>query len=380
MKDKLPQVGTTIFTVMSALATEHGAINLAQGFPSFNPDSLLRELVNKHMNIGANQYAPMAGLPGLQNMIAELVEKCYGRKLDPGAEITITAGATEAIFSAVTAFVHPGDEVIIIEPAYDSYRPAIALCGATTVAYAMKSPDFKVDWEELESLVTPKTSVLIFNTPHNPTATTLTEADLEALCGIVERHDIILISDEVYEFMTFDGTRHESALRQERLWGKVLTSHSFGKTFHNTGWRLGYLVGAAPLMERFRKVHQYVTFSCNTPMQAALAEYMDNPNTYLSIAPFYAKKRDYFLKILEGTKFRPLPCSGSFFQLADYSAISDLDDMAFCRWLVKEHKVAAIPLSPFYGNPSRAQAKLVRFCFAKDDAILARAGEMLARV
>jgi methionine aminotransferase len=375
MRSKLPQVGTTIFTVMSGLAQEHRAINLAQGFPNFDPDPRLMDLVDHYQRKGFNQYAPMGGVPALNGRLAELVGRCYGREVDPANEITVTVGATEAVFTAITAFVHPGDEVIVIEPAYDSYVPAVLLCGAKPVFYRTVAPDYRIHWDDLAKLIGPKTRMLILNTPHNPTGTICTARDLEALSALAVENDLLVLSDEVYEHLVFDGHRHESALRYGDLWGRCLAVFSFGKTFHCTGWRLGYAVAAAPLMKEFRKVHQYCTFSCHTPAQWALADYLADPEPYLSLGGFYRQKRDFFLRELQGSGFEPLPCSGTFFVLARYRQRSAEPDMDFARRLVREQGVATIPLSPFYSDGT--DEGIVRFCFAKTEATLAEAGGRL---
>jgi methionine aminotransferase len=375
MHSKLPHVGTTIFTVMSGLAQEHGAINLAQGFPNFDPDARLMDLVDHYQRKGTNQYAPMAGVPALNERLAALVGSCYGRSVDPATEITVTVGATQAVYTAITAFVHPGDEVVVIEPAYDSYVPAILLCGARPVFYRTQAPDFRIDWKELAQLVGPRTRMLILNTPHNPTGTICTRGDLEALSALAVEHDLLVLSDEVYEHLVFDGQRHESALRYDDLWGRCIAVFSFGKTFHCTGWRLGYAVAAAPLMKEFRKVHQYCTFSCHAPSQWAMSDYLADPGPYLSLGGFYQEKRDFFLAALEGSGFEPLPCAGTFFVLARYRQRSSEPDMAYARRLVMEQGVATIPLSPFYSDGT--DEGIVRFCFAKTEATLAEAGERL---
>ena len=294
IKSKLPEVGTTIFTVMSALANKHGAINLSQGFPNFPSSSKLNELVFKYMKEGYNQYAPMAGVPALREQLAQKVKNLYGRNIDVDHEITITAGATQALYTAISAFVHPGDEVIILEPAYDSYRPAIAVNGGRAVIYKMLPPDYAVDWEALGQLISPATRMIIINSPHNPTGTTLKKEDIEQLATLTQDTDIIVLSDEVYEHLIYDGQVHESVLRYDDLWQRSLATYSFGKTFHTTGWKIGYCVAPPNLMEEFRKVHQFNVFSVNTPTQYALAEYLRDAEHYLSLSGFFQQKRDFF--------------------------------------------------------------------------------------
>lgn len=375
MQSKLPQVGTTIFTVMSALAQKHDAINLAQGFPNFDPDPHLVDLVNHYLRKGFNQYAPMPGLPALNRRLADLVGNLYGRTVDPATEITITAGATQAVSTAITTFVHPGDEVIVIEPAYDSYVPAILLCGGKPVFYRTYAPDYRIDWADLARFVGPKTRMLVINTPHNPTGTIATPEDLLALATLAKEHNLLILSDEVYEHLVFEGLRHESALRYDDLWNRCIAVFSFGKTFHCTGWRLGYAVGPAHLMKEFRKVHQYTAFSCHTPTQYALADYLADPSPYLSLGRFYQEKRDYFLQALQGSGFEALPCKGTFFILARYQKESQESDIAFAERLTVAQGVATIPLSPFYSDGT--DEGILRFCFAKTTETLAAAGQRL---
>lgn len=378
MQSKLPNVGTTIFTVMSGLATEYNAINLAQGFPNFPPSERLQALLTSYMAKGMNQYAPMTGVPVLREAIATLVKTCYGATVNADTDITVTAGATQAMFTAISTFVHAGDEVIIIEPAYDAYIPAIELSGGVVVPYPAIAPDYAIDWSAFARLISAKTRLIIINTPHNPTGSLFSASDWDALEALVAGTDILILSDEVYEHLTFDGVRHESVLRRESLRDRSIAVASFGKTFHNTGWRVGYAIAPAPLMKEFRKLHQYITFSINTPAQYALADYMQDADTYLSLPSFYAQKRALFLDILAQTKLVPLPCRGSFFQLADYSAVSDLPDRDFAELLVKTYGVAAIPLSPF--RTTANEERIIRFCFAKTDDTLSAAGERLAKL
>ena len=375
---KLPNVGTTIFTVMSALANQHQAINLSQGFPNFDCPRALQDLVTHFMNAGYNQYAPMAGHVLLRERLAQKMGELYGATIHPDTEITITSGATEAIFTAITAFVHPGDEVVIIEPAYDSYRPAIEVNGGIPVVYELEGPDYQIDWEAFAQLINPRTRMVLINTPHNPTGRILKAADLLALQNILEGTEVILLSDEVYEHLTYDGELHQSALRFPALWSRTLLTYSFGKTFHNTGWRIGYCVGPEALMAEFRKVHQYNVFSINTPLQYALAEFLLDKEAYLTLNDFYQQKRDYFLQVTAGSRFRPILCEGTYFQLMDYSAISTENDVLFAKRLTKEFGVAAIPVSVFYS--SGRDEKVVRFCFAKTEDLLEQAGELLRKI
>lgn len=375
LQDKLPHVGTTIFTTMSQLAHAHGAINLAQGFPSFDTPEPLKALTQHYISVGYNQYAPMPGHPKLTHQIAQSIALLYGAVVDPAQEITVTNGASQAIFTAMSAFVHRGDEVILLEPAYDCYRPAIELNGGVPVVYEMLAPDFRVDWEAVAQLITSRTRMIVVNTPHNPTATTFTPDDWAALRRIVASTSILVLSDEVYAHITYDGAPHESILRYPDLWARTIATYSFGKTFHNTGWKTGYIVAPAPLMTLFRKVHQYNVFSVHTPTQLALADYLQDPDTYLSLPDFYAARRDRFQNALAGSAFRLLPSAGSYFMLADYSAISDKGDTEFAVWLTKTVGVAAIPVSAFYSN--RRDNHLIRFCFAKSPEMLEAAAQRL---
>lgn len=372
---KLPNVGTTIFTVMSALANEHGAINLSQGFPNFPSPERLSDLVCQYMKKGYNQYAPMAGVQSLRERLAEKAEQLYRAKVDPDSEITITAGATQAIFTAITAFIRPGDEVILIEPAYDSYLPSVLVNGGTPAPYRLSAPDYRVDWDELGQMVTPRTRMIIINTPHNPTGTVLKTEDLKALEKLTAGTDILVLSDEVYEHLIYDGREHQSVLRYPGLWERSLATYSFGKTFHNTGWKVGYCLAPAHLMAEFRKVHQFNVFTVNTPVQYALADYLADPETYLSLNDFFQQKRDFFLEVMQGSHLRPLRCEGTYFYLFDYSAISGEPDTEFAKRMTTEWGVAAIPVSVFYSNGSLD--KVIRLCFAKTEETLERAGALL---
>ncbi len=374
-KSKLPNVGTTIFTVMSALAREHNAINLSQGFPNFDCSPKLHSLVQEYMAKGHNQYAPMAGVPVLREALAEKVKNLYGAEIDPNTEITIAAGATQAIFTIISAFVKTGDEVILLEPAYDSYKPSVELMGAKPVIYELTGPDYKVDWDKMKSLCSDRTRMIIVNTPHNPTGTILTAADMEALQELTRDTNILVLSDEVYEHLIYDGEAHQSVLRFPELFQRTLITYSFGKTFHSTGWKIGYCVAPEHLMKEFRKVHQFNVFSVNTPMQYAIADFMSNPNEYLSLNHFFQQKRDFFLETMNGARFRPIPCKGTYFQLFDYSEISDEKDTNFAKRITCEFGVASIPVSVFYSNGR--DEKVVRFCFAKTEDMLAQAGEVL---
>ena len=376
---KLPEVGTTIFTVMSRLAAEHRAINLSQGFPDFSPPPRLVELVAGHMRAGLNQYAPMPGLPPLREAIARQVMTLHGRRLSPEAEITITAGGTEALFCAVQAVVHRGDEVILLEPAYDSYEPAVRLAGGVAVRVPLRRPGFDVDWNRVRDAFGPKTRLIIVNTPHNPSGAVFTRSDLDALADVLEGTGALVLADEVYEHMVFDGRAHQGLLAHDALAGRGMVVSSFGKTYHATGWKLGCCVAPAQLTTELRKVHQFVQFSVATPLQAALADFMaEAPGHALELAGFYQRKRDHFCGLLGRTRFRCSPSAGTYFQLADYSALSDEPDIEFVRRLTIEHGVAAIPVSVF-SSPAPVE-RLVRFCFAKDEATLDAAGERLRRI
>ncbi|MFM1989379.1 MAG: hypothetical protein RJA99_2336 [Pseudomonadota bacterium] len=377
LETKMPKVGTTIFTVMSALAAERGAVNLGQGFPDFDCDPKLLDAVADAMRAGRNQYPPMSGVPELRRAIADKVERLYGHRYDADAEITVTAGATQAIFTALLAIVRPGDEVVIVEPVYDSYIPNVELIGGVAVTVPM-TDDFRVDWEAIERAIGPRTRAIMVNSPHNPSGRTLSDADLRRLEAIAVEHGLFVVSDEVYEHMVFDGAPHLSASRYPALAARSFVVSSFGKTYHVTGWKVAYCAAPAALTAEFRKVHQFNVFTVNTPMQAGLAAYMADPAPYLGLAAFYQRKRDLFREGLAGTRFRLLPCEGTYFQLVDYTAISDLSEAEFAKWLTREIGVAAIPLSAFYDRP--VEHGVVRFCFAKKDETLRLALERLARL
>jgi methionine aminotransferase len=378
IESRLPQVGTTIFTVMSALAQQHAAVNLGQGFPDFDCDPRLLDLVNQAMHKGLNQYPPMAGVTVLREAIARKIESLYAGAYDPVNEITVTAGATQAILTAILAAVHPGDEVIVLDPAYDSYEPNIVLAGGRAVHVPLAPGSFRPDFAAMSAAISPRTRALIVNTPHNPSGTAWTADEMQRLVELLRPTNILLISDEVYEHMVFDGRRHESVARNPELAARSFIVSSFGKTFHVTGWKVGYVAAPSPLSAEFRKVHQFNVFTVNTPMQHGLAAYLEDPSPYLGLSAFYAAKRDHFRAGLGATRLRLLPCEGSYFQCVDYSAISDLDENAFCRWLTTEIGVAAIPLAAFYPQPF--EQRIVRFCFAKTPATLDEALSRLARL
>ncbi|MGD2168145.1 MAG: pyridoxal phosphate-dependent aminotransferase [Gammaproteobacteria bacterium] len=380
IESKLPQVGTTIFTVMSKLAAEHGAINLSQGFPDFQPPPALTEKVAQALADGRNQYAPMAGLEALRESISRLVGSCYGVTVDPADEITITSGATEALFAAIQATVRIGDEVIVFDPCYDSYVPAIELAGGTPVRLPLHPRSFAVDWQRFAEALSSRTRLVVINSPHNPSGTLLSREDLDRLAELIRNRHCFVLSDEVYEHVTFDGRRHQTVVAHEELAERAFAVSSFGKTYHATGWKVGYCIAPRPLSAELRKIHQYVTFATSTPMQYAIAEYLQEaPSHYRELGEFFAKRRDYFANGIAATAFEPLNCQGTYFQLADYSAISELPDVDFCRWLTLEHGVAAIPISVFYANPPPDQ-RIVRFCFAKEDDTLDQAIQRLGAV
>ena len=374
---RLPAVGTTIFTIMSRLAQECGAINLSQGFPDFSAEDMLFERVAHWMRAGHNQYAPMAGVPALRAAIAAKVEALYGAAYDPEHEVTVTAGETQALFTAVAALVHPGDEVIVFEPVYDSYVPAIELQGGVVRRARLSAPDYRPDWQAVRALVTPRTRMIMINTPHNPTGTVWTAADLAELAAITRGTGIVVVADEVYEHIVFDGQLHQSVARVPELADRSVIVSSFGKTYHVTGWKVGYVLAPRELMAEFRKVHQFNVFTVNTPVQLALADYMGDASRHLGLAAFYQGKRDFFRAGLAATRFELLPCAGTYFQTVRYAAISDQADTAFVDWLTREVGVAAIPLSAFFGDGR--DERVIRFCFAKREDTLAAAFERLQR-
>lgn len=363
---------------MSKMALEHGAINLSQGFPDFPVDKKIIDLISKFMLEGHNQYAPMPGVPALRNVIAEVISTTYNHTVDPETEITITAGATEAIFSAIAALVDKGDEVILFDPSYDSYAPAIRLNGGVPVHINLRYPEFSIDWDEVKSKINTRTRIIMVNTPQNPSGAVLSEQDLKALQSLAIEHDLIVLSDEVYERIIFDGKKHQSVLYYPELAARSLATFSFGKTFHATGWKVGYVIAPKNISAEIRKAHQFVTFSVNTPVQLALAEYMKTPEHYLNLGSFYQQKRDYFLNGINGSSFKPLACHGSYFQSLSYSAISTLSDREMAEELTKKHKVASVPISAFYND--KTDNKLLRFCFAKNEETLDKAIDILRRM
>jgi len=375
---RLPNVGTTIFTVMSALATQTGAVNLGQGFPDFPCDPRIVDAVSNAMRDGHNQYPPMSGVAPLRHAIADKIERLYGRKYDADREITVTAGATQALLTAILCCVHPGDEVVVIEPMYDSYVPAIELAGGKPVFVSLDAPDYALPFDKIAAAITPKTRLLMINSPHNPTGRVWRAGDMQKLQEIVRGTDLLILSDEVYEHMVFDGAPHESVSRYPDLAARSFVVSSFGKTFHVTGWKVGYVAAPAALSAEFRKVHQFNVFTVNTPMQIGIAEYLKDPAPYLELPAFYQRKRDFFRAGLAGSRFKLLPCDGTYFQCVDYSAISDLPEAEFAQWLTSEIGVAAIPVSAFYHESH--ESGVVRFCFAKKDETLSVALERLARI
>ncbi|MBK7684207.1 MAG: methionine aminotransferase [Bacteroidetes bacterium] len=378
IRSKLPKAGTTIFSIMSGLANEVGAINLSQGFPGFPVSEKLISLYHDALKAGHNQYAPMPGIFTLRECIAEKMEDLYSCIYDPETEITITAGGTQALYTAISALIHEGDEVIVLEPSYDSYVPAILLAGGIPVHIPLQPPNYFIPWEEIKKLITQKTRMIIINTPQNPTGTILTAKDMLQLEKITDGTDIIILSDEVYEHIIFDGYEHQSVARYPKLASRSMIVYSFGKTFHATGWKVGYCLGPAHLMKEFRKVHQFTVFSVNTALQHALTAYMLNKENYMGLSEFYQEKRDYFQKLMKGSKFKILPCLGSYFQLLDYSSISKEKDTEYAIRLTKEIGVASIPVSVFYSVPH--DYHLLRFCFAKENEQLEKAAERLLSI
>jgi methionine transaminase len=387
---KLPAVGTTIFTVMSRLAEEHGAINLGQGFPDFEPPEALKEALARHVVGGRNQYAPMAGVPVLRARISEMLARSYGRKVDPETEITVTSGATEAIFDAIAAVVRPGDEVIVLDPAYDSYEPAVLLNGGRCVHVPLLAETYGVDFQRVRDALSPRTRLIVLNFPHNPSGAMLTAEDLQTLADLLRGTDVLVLSDEVYEHIIFDGRQHQSMLRRDELYARSFVVSSFGKSFHATGWKVGWCTAPPALTAELRKVHQFVTFATNTPAQFALADVLAaDPGHVTALGGFYQAKRDLFRKLIADVPFKLLPVAGSYFQLADYSAISSEYDVTFARRLTTDVGVAAIPLSPFYADPvgadgargtgNRRSERVVRFCFCKREETLVEAGRRLER-
>jgi len=375
-ESRLPEVKTTIFAVMSQMAAECGAINLSQGFPDFDCPAGLREAVAAAMTAGHNQYAPMPGIPLLRQRIAEKIAALYSAEVDMDREITVTAGATEALFVAIQTVVRPGDEVIVFDPAYDSYEPAVTLAGGRCVHVPLAAPDFRIDFDRLEQALGPRTRLVVLNSPHNPTGSVLEAEDLERLEQVLAPHDCFVVSDEVYEHIVFDGRNHQSLLRSEVLRARSFVVSSFGKTYHTTGWKIGYCIAPAPMTTEFRKIHQYVTFAISTPMQHGIATFMADPSFHLELPAFYQRKRDVFRRALAESRFELLPCAGTYFQLVDYSAIDDRPDTEMAEKLTRETGVAAIPVSVFHAD--RRDERILRFCFAKDETTLEAACERLA--
>jgi methionine aminotransferase len=378
LNSKLPKVGTSIFAVMSGLARECNAINLSQGFPDFNCDQKLLDACEKYMNTGFNQYSPMQGVIQLRETVAKIIEYCYGNVYSPDTEITITAGATQGIFTAVSAFIRPGDEVIVFEPCYDSYLPSILTNGGTPVSLKLKAPDFRIDWEEVKSKINDKTKMIIINSPHNPTGTCLSEDDLKTLEKLVSGKNIVVLSDEVYEHIVFDGLKHESVARYKSLADQSFIISSFGKTVHTTGWKIGYVAARKELMAEFRKVHQFLVFSVNHPFQLGLADYLSDENNYIALKDFYQKKRDHFLKLTASSRFIPVKASGTYFQLMSYKNITQEHDADFAIRLTKEKGLATVPLSAFYSD--KTDPGILRFCFAKKEETIEKAAEIICKL
>lgn len=375
---RLPDIGTSIFATMSGMANEYGAINLSQGFPDFPIDEKIIALVHEKMLAGYNQYAPMPGLPALREIIAKVIFETYQHHVNPDTEITITAGATQAIYAAISGLISTGDEVILFDPSYDCYSPAIRLNGGTPVHINLTLPNFSIDWEEVKSKITSRTKMIMVNTPQNPSGAVFNKADLQALEEIAEQHDLIVLSDEVYERIIFDDLPHLSVLGSPTLTKRSIAIFSFGKTFHATGWKVGYAVAPPELSAEIRKAHQFITFSVNTAVQAGLADYMKNPEHYTGLHTFFQQKRDFFLEQIKRSRFEILPCHGSYFQLLSYASISDKSDFEMAEEITKKHGVASIPISVFYQDKS--DNKILRFCFAKSEEVLERAGRILRRI
>lgn len=375
ISSRLPDVGTTIFDVMTKMANDEGAINLSQGFPDFDVDPKLIELVHTAMTRGLNQYATMLGVAPLRQILAEVIESTYSRKVSWETDITVTSGATEGIFACISAFVSPGDEVILFDPAYDSYDPAIRLNGGVPVQINLTFPGFTIDWDVVEKKISPRTRMIMINTPHNPTGSILKKADMEELERVALKYNLIVVSDEVYDRLIYDGQRHQSVLRFPGLASRSLAIFSFGKTFHSTGWKMGYVVGPDYLSKEVRKTHQFIVYSVNTPVQHALSEYLKDPSNYTGLGDFYQEKRDFFLEQMEGSSFRPLKTEGSYFQVFSYGHFSNKPDLEMAEEMTRKHKVACIPVSVFYKD--RTDNRLLRFCFAKKRETLERAAAIL---
>ena len=375
---KLPDIGVSIFAVMTRLANEHGAINLSQGFPDFDCDPALVDAVSAAMRAGHNQYAPMPGVLALREALAAKVQRCYGATVDPQTEIQIVSGATAGLYATLSAFVHPGDEVLLFEPCYDSYVPVIRLSGGTPVFVSLRYPDYRVDWSEVKRAITPRTRAILVNTPHNPTGVAWTADDMRQLTAIVEGTDVLLIGDEVYEHVIFDGREHQSLLRYPDLRSRACVISSFGKTYHTTGWKVGYCIAPQPILAEVQRVHQFMTFTVHTPSQFAFAEFVARDPFASTLPPFYQQKRDLFLELIDGSRFKPLACEGTYFQLLDYSAIAHDRDTDMAMRLLEEHGVASIPCSAFLYNDRGGP--VLRFCFAKKDSTLRAAAERLRAV
>lgn len=378
ISSKLPQTGQSIFSIMTELANKNYALNMAQGFPDFPPAAELLQLVNDGMQLGYNQYAPMAGLMPLREIITEKIQNQYGAVYHPESEVTIVPGATFGIYAAITALIREGDEVIIFEPAYDCYIPAISLNGGKAVRVELKFPNYEIDWQEVTKLVNFKTRMIIINTPHNPTGSVISKESIVQLSKIVNGKDIIVLSDEVYEHICFDNEQHESVARYPELAEQSIIISSFGKTYHTTGWKMGYIVAPENLTEQIRKVYQFMAFSCSTPFQYAYTEMLKKPETYLALSDFYQHKRDIFRNAIAGSRFEMMPCKGSYFQLLNYSGMSDLGDLDYAKYLIETFKIAAIPISVFYRM--KTDNKILRFCFAKQDQTLYQAAEILCKI
>ncbi len=375
---KLPQTETSIFAIMSGLANRHNAINLSQGFPDFAISQELIDRIHQKMNEGFNQYAPMPGTISIRQRIAGKMKSLYNADYDWETEITLTAGATQALYTAITAFINPGDEAILFEPAYDSYKPAVEINGGIVRPISVYAPNFKIDWNKVKDTINTHTKLIIVNTPNNPTGSLLQKEDFLALQEITRNTNIVVISDEVYEHIIFDGYQHQSAALFPELAERTILTYSFGKTFHATGWKLGYAIAPRKLMNEFRKIHQFIVFTVNTPIQLAIAEYMEEPENYLKLPAFYQKKRDFFINAIKDSKFNPVNCYGTYFQLVDYSEISDLPELEFAKLLTEKYGVASIPIAPFYHD--RRNQHLLRFCFAKTEDTLKKAGEILSSI
>lgn len=378
LTSRLPEVGTSIFSVMSKMALEHGAINLSQGFPDFPVSEKLIDLIHAQMKAGHNQYAPMPGIPQLRKAISEVVFKTYQREINFETEVTVTAGGTEAIFGAIAGLIRQGDEVILFDPSYDSYGPAIRLNGGTPIHINLTPPDFSIDWDVVKKKINSRTRMIMVNTPHNPAGSVLSHSDLKKLESLAEENDLIVLSDEVYERIIFENKSHESVLKYPSLAVRSIAVFSFGKTFHATGWKVGYTVAPENITREIRKAHQFITFSVNTPVQLALAEFLADPQNYLHLGKFYQQKRDFFLDQIKGSSLKPLPCYGSYFQLLSYDGVFKKSDTEMAEWMTKEMKLAPIPVSAFYKDQS--DSKLLRFCFAKSEETLGRAGEILRKI